>query len=549
MKITADGVSREFAEGSSYYELAQAFQAGYRHDILLVMRDNKLYELHKRCYEDAELSFITAEEKIGRMTYARSCIFLMLKAFRELETDRRYEVIVDFTLGGAYYCYLKDERSVSEALLQAVEAKMRAMQQAALPILKSSMGTDEAEEYFEQTGMRDKAELFGYRRTSYVNTYSLGNYKNYFYGFMVRDTSYLKYFELRPYREGFLLVLPEQSAPERLPRLAISDKLYEVQSRSTAWAQMLGVSTIALLNDEICAGRIEELIHMQEAVFEKQIGNIASQIARENKRLVMIAGPSSSGKTTFSHRLAMQLRALGLKPHPIAVDNYFRDRKHAPRDAEGNYDFESLECVDIERFNEDMLRLLAGETVELPRFNFIKGEREYKGDYLSLGEQDVLIMEGIHCLNEAMSYQLPKKDKFKIYISALTQINIDQHNRIPTTDVRLLRRMIRDNRTRGYAAGDTINMWKNVRRGEEENIFPFQESADVMINSAMIYELPVLKVYAEPLLFQIPKTHPAYQEAKRLLKFLDYVLPVSPEPIPRTSLVREFIGGSCIDVS
>lgn len=549
MKITAKGITREFESGVSYHVLAEGFQDLYEDDILLVVNDNKLLELHKHCNADATLQFITARERIGRMTYARSCLFMMLKAFYEICSGvKGFEVIVDYTIGGGYYGYLKGDIQVTSELLESVMRVMGQYQSERIPIMKRSVSTQEAIELFHRHGMYDKERLFHYRRTSRVNIYSIGRFEDYFYGYMVKDTSYLKYFQLVPYQEGFVLMLPEEKNPKQVPTFRPLDRLYQVQNGSSKWAEQLGVSNVGLLNDRIAEGRTEELILMQEAIFEKNIGNIANRILQEKKRIVMIAGPSSSGKTTFSHRLSIQLKALGLKPYPIAVDNYFRSRKLAPRDQDGNYDFESIRCLDVEQLNEDMTRLLAGERVELPRFNFFTGEREYKGDYLSLGDQDILILEGIHCLNEEMSYALPKEKKFKIYISALTQINIDEHNRIPTTDLRLIRRMVRDSRTRGYSAEETIRMWRNVRRGEDENIFPYQESADVMVNSAMIYELPVLKIYAEPLLFRISQDSPVYNEAKRLLKFLDYFLAITPEPIPKTSIVREFIGGSCLDV-
>lgn len=549
MKISANGKVMEFDSGISYYEIAKAFQPEYEDDILLVMNDHKLYELHRRCRQDAELRFITAREKIGRMTYERSCIFMMLKAFYEIcGTIRGFEVIVDYTIGGGYYGYLRGDVKLTAELLQQVKEIMHRYQKEEIPLQKRSVPTAEAITLFHEQGMQDKERLFHYRRTSSVNLYALEGFEDYFYGYMVMNTAYLKYFDLIPYQQGFVLMLPASDNPKQVPEFCPLDRLYEVQKQSSVWAERLGVSNVGLMNQRITEGKTEELILMQEAIFEKTVGNIAQQIMQEGKKIVMIAGPSSSGKTTFSHRLSIQLKALGLNPYPVAVDNYFVSRTLAPRDQEGNYDFESIKCLDVKQLNQDLSRLLAGEEVELPRFNFFTGEREYKGDYLKLQEQDILILEGIHCLNEEMSYALPKDKKFKIYISALTQINIDEHNRIPTTDLRLLRRMVRDNRTRGYSAEETIGMWKNVRRGEEENIFPYQESADVMVNSAMIYELPVLKIYAEPLLFRIPQTSPSYYEAKRLLKFLDYFLTISPEPIPKNSIVREFIGGSCLDV-
>ena len=384
--------------------------------------------------------------------------------------------------------------------------------------------------------------------TSRVNIYSLGNFFDYYYGFMVMNTGYIQQFDLLPYGSGFVLMLPTRSDPEHVAPFVPLDKLYQVQKESAAWAASIDCSNIGNVNDRIVHGDTDELILMQEAIFEKTIGNIAAQIAEKRKKLIMIAGPSSSGKTTFSRRLSIQLMALGLHPHPITVDNYFRDRELAPIGPDGKKNFESIQCVDIEKFNEDMLKLLRGERVELPAYNFITGKREYRGNFCQLGNQDVLVIEGIHCLNDAMSEALPQDARFKIYISALTQINVDAHNRIPTTDGRLLRRIVRDNRTRGYSAKDTIAMWDSVRRGEDQNIFPYQESADVMVNSSMIYELSVLKLFAAPLLFQIQPGEPEYPEAKRLLKFLDYILPISPELIPKNSILREFIGGSCLDV-
>ncbi len=550
MKITADGVTKEFPAGSSFYEIAAAFQSLYPYDILLVQAGPRLFELHKRCpAEDLFVKFITAQDKIGRMTYQRSCIFLMLKAFYELcGGGDGFEVIVDYTLGGGFYCYLNGHEKPTEELLLKVRSKMQEYTAERIPITKRSVSTDEAIRLFRDKGMHSKEHLFRYRMTSRVNVYSLGGFEDYFYGYMVKDTGYLRCFDLFPYGDGFVLMLPSRQQPDKLEEFWPMDKLYEVQQESSAWASRIGVANVGSLNDMIVRGETDNLILMQEAIFEKNIGNIAMRIAKQKKKIVMIAGPSSSGKTTFSKRLSIQLQALGLQPHPVTVDNYFKNRSEAPRDEKGNYDFESIKCLDVEQFNKDMNLLLKGETIQIPRYNFFIGEREYKGDYMKLGSEDVLVIEGIHCLNDEMSYALPEEAKFRIYISSLTQINIDDHNRVPTTDARLLRRMVRDNRTRGYSAENTIMMWDNVRRGEEKNIFPYQEKADVMVNSAMIYELPVLKLFAEPLLFQIPSTSPAYQEAKRLLKFLDYFLPISPELIPKNSIVREFIGGSCLDV-
>ena len=397
--------------------------------------------------------------------------------------------------------------------------------------------------------MKDKKKLFEYRRVSKVNIYNLDGFEDYYYGYMPPSTGILKYFRLEKYDKGFLICLPNRKHPETLAPVKETPKLFATLQEASEWGRMMNVDTVGALNDVISHGGITDLILVQEALQEKKVAEIAEQIASDrSKKFVMIAGPSSSGKTSFSHRLAIQLRTHGLKPHTIALDNYFKDRKDTPLDEDGNYNFECLEAIDTKQFNEDMTALLDGKRVELPEFNFLLGKREYNGDFRQLGPEDILGIEGIHGLNEKMSYSLPKESKFKIYISALTQLNIDEHNRIPTTDGRLIRRIVRDARTRGTSAKDTIARWPSVRRGEEQNIFPFQEEADVMFNSALVYELACLKVYAEPLLFGIDKSEPEYQEAKRLLKFLDYFVPVPCEGVPFNSLLREFIGGSCFNV-
>ena len=435
---------------------------------------------------------------------------------------------------------------MDEKFLEAVKTKMREYVEKKLPIKKTNVSTDKALRIFHEHKMYDKERLFRYRRASRVNLYSIGDFEDYYYGYMVPHTGYLKYFDLYLYDEGFVLQFPAMAEPERVPPFKPQHKIFQVLKEATQWSDMLGISTVGELNDCISRGGMQHLIMTQEALQERKIAEIASRIAEDpGKKFIMIAGPSSSGKTTFSHRLSIQLSAAGLKPHPIAVDNYFVEREMTPRDENGDYNFECLGAIDIELFNRQMCELLSGKTVEIPNFNFKTGKKEYHGDYLTLGEEDILVIEGIHCLNDALSHSLPKESKFKIYISALTQLNVDEHNRIPTTDGRLIRRMVRDARTRGASAAKTIAMWPSVRRGEEENIFPYQEDADVMFNSALIYELSVLKQYAEPILFGIDRDAPEYLEAKRLLKFLDYFLGVDSTVIPDNSLLREFIGGGC----
>ena len=549
VRIVINGEKKEYPFGTTWQTVAQEYQPEWEDDILLVQADGKLQELHKKAAECSELRFITARDGAGRLTYRRSLTFLMLKAFYDVAGVRHIKKLtVDFSLGNGLFVNPSLDFSLTQEILNQVKEKMQEYVAQKIPIMKRNMPSSEAIELFHKHGMYDKERLFRYRRVSSVNVYSIGGFEDYFYGYMVQNTEYLKYFDLVLYQNGFVLLYP-QNDPKKVDPFVPKDKLFHVLSETSKWGERLNLANVGSLNDRISQGKASETILIEEALMEKRIGEIASRIAAEpSKKLVMIAGPSSSGKTTFSHRLSIQLMAMGLKPHPIAVDDYFVNRVDSPRDENGNYNYEALECLDVKLFNEDMTKLLAGEKVELPRYNFITGVREYKGDYLTLGPEDILVIEGIHCLNDKLSYSLPKENKFKIYISALTSLNIDEHNRVPTADGRLIRRMVRDARTRGASAQDTIRMWNSVRRGEEENIFPYQEEADVMFNSALVYELAVLKQYAEPILFGIPADSPEYTEAKRLLKFLDYFLGVSSEDVPKNSILREFIGGSCFRV-
>lgn len=548
--VTIGTEKKEYGTGTTFQDIAREYQPGIEDEILLVSVNNRLQELHKEVKRDCTVRFITYRDKAGLQTYQRSALFLMLKAFFDVAGKENVSKLsVCFTLGKGLYIEPEGALTLDEELINRVKGEMHRLVQAELPILKRSESTEDAVELFHQHGMYDKEKLFYYRRASRVNIYSIENFEDYFFGYMVQNTGYVKYFDLILYDEGLVLLLPGKDNPKVVPPLSPRKKLFEVQKSSEEWGKKLGVFDVGTLNETVAQGRIGEIILMQEALQEKLIGDIAQQISSlKDTKFVMIAGPSSSGKTTFSHRLCIQLRALGLKPHPIGVDDYFVNREFSPRDADGNYNFEALECLDVKQFNEDMMALLEGKTIKLPRFNFITGKREEKGDLLTLGKEDILVIEGIHCLNDKLSYSLPKESKFCIYISALTQLNIDEHNRIPTTDGRLLRRIVRDARTRGSSAQDTIRMWDSVRNGEERNIFPFQEQADVMFNSVLLYELAVLKQYAEPLLFGIPRNSVEYIEAKRLLKFLDYLLGVSSEHIPNNSIIREFIGGSCFRV-
>ncbi len=549
-RVTVLGETKEYPEGTPYGEIASEYADRMIHDVVLVTVNGRLRELHKRLSGDCSLGLITTAEPIGHNAYRRSMTMLLLKAIYHVAGHEQIrKVVLHFSVGSGFYFTIEGNVTITREFLDRVEAYMLEQVEKKVPFMKRSVSTQEAIGRFAQHKMEDKERLFRYRRVSRVNLYSLGDFEDYFYGFMVWHTGYLKYFELYPYDDGLVLQMPTRREPEKVPEFWSYPKIFQVQKESEQWSRMLGVDSVGELNECISRGGIQQLLLVAEALQEGKISKIAEQIIEEGgKKFVMIAGPSSSGKTTFSHRLSIQLMAHGMKPHPIAVDNYFVNREDTPLDEEGKPNYECLEAIDIQKFNEDMCRLLAGERVELPYFNFKTGKREYRGDYLQLGAEDILVIEGIHGLNDALSYALPRESKFKIYISALTQVNVDEHNRIPTTDGRLIRRMVRDNRTRGTSARQTIAMWPSVRRGEQENIFPYQEEADVMFNSALVYELAVLKQYAEPILFQITEDCPEYQEAKRLLKFLDYFLGVPSDSIPKNSILREFVGGGCFDV-
>lgn len=549
--VIIHGKQESYPAGTTYQEIAKRHQAEADSAIVLARADGRLRELGKKAEDGCELEFLTLRSNAGHSTYVRSLVLLMLKAMYHVVGDNSNidRVGVHFTVSDGYYCTLQGKTELTQQFLDDVKQSMREMTDQGLPIRKNNMATHKARKKFREYRMYDKEELFRYRRASRVNLYDLEGFEDYFYGYMLPDTSYLKYFDLRLFDDGFVLLFPTKEEPEKLPEFVPEQKIFHVQKDAMEWGAKLGIPTVGALNSYIVSHRLKDLIMIQEAYHEKKIAEMAAQIASSpEKKIILIAGPSSSGKTTFSHRLSTQLAVYGLKPHPIAADDYFVDREFTPLDEDGKLDFEHIDAIDTIQLNKDMRALLAGETVELPTFNFKTGKREYKGNFKTLGKDDILIIEGIHCLNDRLTRDLPAESKFKIYISALTQLNVDEHNRIPTTDGRLLRRLVRDARTRGSDAKRTIGMWASVRRGEENNIFPYQEQADIMFNSALIYELAVLKQYAEPLLFSVEQGEPEYDEAKRLLKFLDYFLPIPADDIPNSSLIREFIGGGCFDV-
>ena len=558
------------SESDTLEAVADRFKDYYEDDIILGIVNGRLRELNKKIKSDCELSFVTTADRDGRRTYRRSVVLLLQRAIYDVYGSMT-QLHVMHSLGEGYYCQLEkavecadsqqekhssDNQGSSENSVQSVTehdidrivCSMYSFVEKDLPITKHSAKTQYAEQLFKEKGLHDKERLLHYRRSSRVNLYELDGVVDYFYGFMAPSTGMLKYFDIVPYESGFVLLFPGANSRSVEP-LVTSNKLFHTLDDSREWSKMLGIGTIGSLNDAIAAGRGQEIMLLQEALMEQKIGNLAAQIASDDKKkFVMIAGPSSSGKTSFANRLSIQLIAKGRKPHPLSLDDYYVDRELCPKHPDGSFDFECLESIDIKLFNEDMNRLLKGEAVDMPSFNFKTGKREYRGRKLTLGADDILVIEGIHGLNDRLSQLIPPEHKFKIYISALTQLNIDEHNPLSTTDERLIRRIVRDARTRGTNAMETIAMWPSVRKGERENIFPFQEQADVMFNSALVYELAVLKVYAEPLLFGIERDCPEYLEAKRLLKLLDYFLPMPADGIPNNSLLREFVGGSCFNV-
>ena len=560
------------SESDTLEAVADRFKDYYEDDIILGIVNGRLRELNKKIKSDCELSFVTTADRDGRRTYRRSVVLLLQRAIYDVYGSMT-QLHVMHSLGEGYYCQLEkavecadsqqekynedtdlqgsrenSEKSVTEHDIDRIVCSMYSFVEKDLPITKHSAKTQYAEQLFKEKGQHDKERLLHYRRSSRVNLYELDGVVDYFYGFMAPSTGMLKYFDIVPYESGFVLLFPGANSRSVEP-LVTSNKLFHTLDDSREWSKMLGIGTIGSLNDAIAAGRGQEIMLLQEALMEQKIGNLAAQIASDDKKkFIMIAGPSSSGKTSFANRLSIQLIAKGRKPHPLSLDDYYVDREFCPKNPDGSFDFECLESIDIKLFNEDMNRLLKGEAVDMPSFNFKTGKREYRGRKLVLGPDDILVIEGIHGLNDRLSQLIPSEHKFKIYISALTQLNIDEHNPLSTTDERLIRRIVRDARTRGTNAMETIAMWPSVRKGERENIFPFQEQADVMFNSALVYELAVLKVYAEPLLFGIERDCPEYLEAKRLLKLLDYFLPMPADGIPNNSLLREFVGGSCFNV-
>ena len=515
--------------------------------VMAAMVNDKITELSVPLMENANVVFLTLGHMDGYRIFQRSLIMLFLRSAMDV-LGMETKIYVKHSIGNGLYCEIENspeyEKNPEESVGK-IKERMWELVEHPQPITQMLMDLPDAMEKARQMGLNARLRLFQYRRFSIVHMYQFGKYQDYLYGFMLPNSSRLGHFDLCTYEGGVLLLMPTRRYPHTVKPFQPMPKLFSIFQQSRDWSRILNVADIGGLNEQISAGKLRELIYTSEALHAKHISNIAQEIsARPHVKLVLVAGPSSSGKTTFSRKLCIQLRAEGMRPHLISVDNYFKNRDETPLDEEGAPNFESMDALDTEQFQKDLLKLFAGERVQMPYYNFKLGKREYRGQEMQFGPSDVLIVEGIHCLNEKLTASIPKEEKYKIYISALTQLGIDEHNRIPTTDGRLLRRLVRDHQFRGTSASETISMWESVRRGEDQNIFPFQEQADVMFNSALPSEMAILKQFAEPLLFRISHGTAEYAEARRLIKFLDYFQGVSSEEVPQTSILREFIGGS-----
>ena len=539
------GVQVSIDAGTSLLELSREYSSFYKSLIIAARVNNTIKELNYKLEEDCEASFVDLTDVDGSRIYRRSLHFILVKAVNDLYPDRK--VVINHTISKGLYCEITGGSELRRDEVAAIEHRMRELVKACIPFRKRVIPIDAAREFFAKIDRMDRFHAIEYRKNPYVTMYECDGYEDYFYGYMAPDTGIISLFSLIFHPPGIIVLFPEKTNPDILPEFVEQKKLFSIFNEYTRWGRILGVSNVGALNDIVKEGKVSDLIRISEALQEKKIAQIADLIAcsGDPKRVVLISGPSSSGKTTFAERLSIQLRVNGLKPVTISLDNYFVDRDNTPKDENGGLDFEALESIDVKLFNHHLAQLINGIEVELPIFNFPNGRREPVGKKMILDDDNILVIEGIHGLNEKLTSDIPKKNKFKIYVSALTSMNIDDHNRIPTTDTRIIRRIVRDYQFRGTNASSTIKRWPSVRSGEERNIFPFQESADIMFNSSLMVELGVLKSFAEPLLSEIDCETPEYSEAKRLLGFLSYFLPIENREIPFNSIIREFIGGSC----
>ncbi len=546
IKVRIEGQGEfEYPYGITLEEVSKNFQDKSQYLIIAGIVGNELKELRHTLDEDCEVKWVDYCSSIGSRIYKRSLSFVFVRACMELFSGCK--VNVEHSMSKGLYCEVKYKTPINEEMVERIRQRMQEIIDEDVPFQKSRISVEEAIDIFRDYGQESKVKLLKYREKPYIKIYQCGWLKNYFYGYMVPSSGYLKQFDLTWYAPGVVIRYPRLEEKGAIPEFVDNPKLFKVFRESEKWAEILEIDYVSVLNDLIVSKKEAEYLRVAEALHEKKIAEIADDVTRHlsEKRLILIAGPSSSGKTTFARRLAIQLKVNGLKPKSVSLDDYFVDREKTPLDELGEYDFESLYAIDLDLFNEHLKALLEGKEIEVPTFNFKTGKREYTGHKIKVDQNQPLILEGIHGLNEELTRSIDRNNKFKIYISCLTQLNIDEHNRIPTTDTRLIRRLVRDFQFRGNDATRTLSMWMSVRRGEEGNIFPFQEDADAMFNSALFYELSVLKKYAEPLLRQIDNQNPLYAEAKRLLKFLGYFVVLENEDdVPKTSILREFIGES-----
>jgi uridine kinase len=540
-------LTKEFPEGSSLLDIYEGFNLEMPYGPVSAKVNNKVESLDFRVYYNKDVEFLDITTTSGMRTYVRSLCFILVRAVEELYPDGT--VSLEYPVSKGYFCNLHIGRPVELDDVQRIKQKMHEIIEANLPFLRTEAHTDDVINLFLQRGMMDKVKLLKTSGQLYTCYYRLGDTVDYYYGSLVPSTGYIHLFDIAKYYDGLLLRIPSRENPGKLEEVIKQEKMLEVFQEYHRWNRIMGISTVGDFNVACNEGHATDLINLSEALQEKKISRIADEITNRNQngervKLVLISGPSSSGKTTFSKRLSIQLMANGLKPYPISLDDYFVDREKTPLDANGKHDFESLYALDLPFFESQLSDLLAGKEVELPRFNFTTGKREMTGNKLRIDDHMILILEGIHALNPALTPNIPAANKFKIYVSALTTIQLDYHNYIPTTDNRLLRRIIRDYKYRNYSAEETIARWGSVRAGEDKWIFPYQEYADAMFNSALLFELAVLKDYVEPILRKVPNNSPEYSEAHRLLRFLSYFVSVRDKELPPTSLLREFLGGS-----
>lgn len=539
--------TREFPEGSSLLDIYNGFNLAMPYGPVSAKVNNKVESLDFRVYYNKDIEFLDITSSSGMRTYVRSLFFILVKAVEELYPQG--SISLEHPISKGYFCKLHIDRTIGLDDVQRIKQKMQEIIAADIPYTRTESHTEEVVRLFEKQGMMDKARLLDTYGQLYSYYYQLGDTVDCYYSSLVPSTGYIRLFDIVKYYDGLLLRIPSRENPTKLEEVVKQEKMLEVFQEYHRWNQILGISTVGDLNVACNEGHATDLINVSEALQEKKIAQIADEITyrdQDGKRvkLVLISGPSSSGKTTFSKRLSIQLMTNGLKPYPISLDDYFVNRNDTPLDENGKHDFESLYAVDLPFFEEQLTTLLNGGEVELPRYNFTTGKREMSGKKLRIDEHMILIIEGIHALNPALTPHIPNENKYKVYVSALTTILLDNHNYIPTTDNRLLRRIIRDYKYRSYSAEETIARWPSVRAGEEKWIFPYQENADAMFNSALLFELAVLKDYVEPVLRKVPNRCPEYSEAHRLLRFLNYFVSVQDKELPPTSLLREFLGGS-----